>query len=598
MGTRRTLLRALSACIVAVVTMIAACCPVLADSVFLKNGNTLEGAVIGETQHLVFLQLPSGTVRIPKRRVNRIRRDRPVEAPPPTVEELLADHPDGVGTSAEIAVFLCDGRRVDGTISGEQGGIVTINSMYGPVSFPSWMVDRLGVVRRKWRFAKPLEDARSPDLLDELRARAEHFRRKARVRRLGNPEVLQLLDRKAVELGKAEAEKNSSAVMAVARGLAELRYRLEGAERVRALNLALNALRTAAGIERAKGDAGSALTAALYLTERSKLLCAEGSPGAAKSVGEAIRASLQSDPGTWMSALDIIDELEGYAWIAKASDLTNVPWRSARLEIGGAGAESVGGARFLIRRRGGDAVAGAPPDTADGVDSVWIPAMNVAAADPGDGAAWWRIFWCPVEIRWTERTIPEELAQRTGGVYRWLARQLALEREDTQAVAQALAVYDLVLENLATHELTADGRQLQPGARSNFRRATRALRELVRRNELALRRRAFLSPALAYVHRIHELHRDAGEGVQVDLARLGPWKPVADVAEADPDRVVQALSGFHLEARLGTLRGEAIRYLGDSSSVRATVDSLARNPFSLPEERKAAEDLIDHWERR
>jgi hypothetical protein len=77
---------------------VAALCALVAeayaDTVYLKNGDTVWGREITEEGETVIVVRPSGTLRFPKRDVNRIERERmsiPQHYDPPTVGGAARD---------------------------------------------------------------------------------------------------------------------------------------------------------------------------------------------------------------------------------------------------------------------------------------------------------------------------------------------------------------------------------------------------------------------------------------------------------------------------------------------------------------------------
>ena len=562
------------------------------DVIRLKNGNVLEGEIIGETNHKLFLRLPSGTVSFFKSRIQQIQRDERQEPEDKDEAEELLESGQLSGGAESGALYLRDGRRVDGTLKKSKSR-VRVESMYGTVQFPRWLVDRSGLVKKQWHFVKRLDNPAAFDLLDELRLRREEEDARRRERSLRNQDEFELLEGKRARLEDLFEGKESAPLAQLARELTELGSRLGPSEQSRANDLAVNAYRAAADLERERGRAGASLATSYYAELVKLLYSGQARPGSRK-LKIALQGFFESDPAFWEPGLRVLESLETYDWMVELPDLATAEWRSRSLPIGRL--PDTGATRlFYVKsehRMG--AVETAPPNSVFGVEGVWMQEWEAASR----GEAWRQVFWCPVQQAWKEDTVPEVLARQLRGVYEFLGQHVVLERRDTEEVFAHLTTYNQALDHLASvYYEPADGR-LKDGWKEQFRLANQAYAGLQGVNERALRRRVHMQPALDHVATVHRLLLDAAAGIHVDFAVATPPHVVSEYTggSAEVKAIVKALGYYDLRVRLQTLRGHAVLRHIRSGEVRDVVTALAASPFSLDDESRAAAQVLKEWE--
>ena len=562
-----------------------------ADTVRLKNGNVVEGEVIGESAHKFFLRLPSGTVSFFKSHIQSIERDTPLEPEKDNAAgELLGDS-RLTGEAQSQVLYLRDGRRVDGTRLEESKESVLVESMYGLLQFPPWLFDQSGLFEKQWRFVKKLENPTAFDLFDELKERRQYDEAQRRERRRRSQVDFQLIEKKHAELEQLLGAKETAPLAKLARELVELSAVLESAQRSRATDLAVNAYRAAGDVEQERGRVGAAL-ATKYYAELVKLLYTGHARRGSKKLKAVQQGFFESDPAFWEPGLRVLQSLETYDWIAEVPDLDTAPWRrrSLAVTLPETGATQL----FFVKpeHRVG-VVQSAPPNVVVGFEGVW--ALDREAAQPGE--AWRQVFWCPVQQAWKADTVPEILVRHLRGVYEFLARHGVQERRETEQVFTNLTAYNQALDHLASVHYQPTDERLKDGWQEQFRIANQAFARLQGVNERVLRRRVYMQPALVHVARVHRLLLDASAGIHVDLAVAAPPRVATEYTggSAELSVIVTALESYDLRARLQTLRGQAILRHGRSGQVREAVNAVATHPFSLKEEKKAADHVLKEW---
>jgi hypothetical protein len=581
---------------------------VRADTIVLKNGNVLEGDIVAENERVVVVRMPSGNATFPRRQIQEIRRERRSSGKTTNAKPglKLRRVPSGAVSERVDAVYLRDGRRILGRTVARLGVRFVIKTSLGRVAYPDWMIDRSGAIEEMWRFLRELTEADDPPLIRELTRRREALA--VRYRGL-NDELRALRTEKENDLEKLRSDGDVKGLREFAVNVVALERKFPVYERNRLRDLAVTAIRHALDVEKRAGTTAPPLRLAEAFFEMHRVKLSPNYRETARyEMRKTIGPFFLSDPGTWGTGLDFVDRVEGFDWWSQFAVNSEDKWRRDFRKTSWHGPPYPKKVR-VVRVGGGEVIGPERPSTRDGIESVWIPSTRsggVVAIMEGAGAisskkpCWYRIFWCPVDRAWKKGTTSEVLAESLVAVVSHLGRQMHQERIEANGVAYRLKQYNSAVDSLARSYLDPVKGALRRGHEREFERANLALAKLLELNRKSLGRRANLGGALARFHELRKLldKVNSGERVDIDAVREPPsvtWiQPDAAVLEVEL-RVVASLQGWDPEGRLETLRSKPIRTLGSSNAIETLVRGIATNDFTLLDQRRAAQELLDDW---
>jgi hypothetical protein len=588
-----------------------------ADTIFLKNGSILEGTIIAESERAVVMRLPSGNVTFPRRQIREVRytRGAPPQGAPaallsPRRGEGFGSSPSAPAASASQellsreVVYLRDGRRVPGKIAARDGHRVSIDGAFGKVSYPEWMIDRNQELSELWRFTRELSDPLDPVLLRELAERKKRI--ESRLRGL-DPALRELREEKAVALEKMQSAGDVPALRALAVDLESLQWQFPPHHRNRIRDLGIGALRAVADAMRRDSSSSPLELFETYAAMHRLKFSPEHRETARFEMKNAADAFFRGDPAAWMPGLQLLDRVEGYDWWkdlgVSSSDMQRWDFRNTDWSDNHPLPEKV----RVVFRDGRESIVAVAPAASELIESVWVPSLHQPGTDTTASPArqdrdrtpcWYRVFWCPVERQWKRTTVPEVLVSSMSGVLRHLGEHVYQERVEASSAAYRLLEYNSILDALArSYDARKQELRLGHEHEHELERANQALAKLLELNERSLRRRAHLAPAFVRLRHLEALFEKALAGEKVDLEGARPPKSVTEIGATTPETaaeqlIIASLRGWDPAAKLQTLRSSAVRRFAKSPAVAMVLQEIASDGFALPEQRRAAEALL------
>lgn len=246
-----------------------------------------------------------------------------------------------------------------------------------------------------------------------------------------------------------------------------------------------------------------------------------------------------------------------------------------------------------------------------GIASVWVPEvrdLGTAGVEIGTGAmmvrepGWSRIFWCPVERRWKEDTVPEVLMKRglspaLDEVYSYAFEEL---NRDILPAMRALREWEGKIDSLAIHEYDPAFRAIPEHtakrAEEAISQANRLLDEVAKAHDRSLRRRVRMQRGLVRVREVLSLLDNANHGERVDVAAVSDPKAVRRTSGAtgEKEAVLAALDAFATNTRIDTMRESGIDRFAQDSDVVAKLLEMAKDDLRIGDSAEATR-VLQRW---